>query len=397
MERFQNSIRIGGKLYAPTLPGYLAGAPHAPKDSVVRAFHRGCFTEGAWKTIRSLAGIDDPCSVDSWTLHFGDYGYSTLNKRNGYPSQCSRYWPVFVPLNEHGEFEPVPDNLTPREFCSLELVLNGEKKQVPVQNKRLTAYHGEDIVFCDPVMTSKFNIRVVAVEGVLVPTRPVLTNISLEELYYHGLVQRAVDTHGGRVVAYIDGDPFEVKLPDSVNFASDVNVFLRENIPYLCAGKVPDGVKNGSFPLKNGSLPMLPVDACVKCAVFEGHACIMYSNKSDELWFAPLFVPLDPVTLNHDPSYLDDIGLAKGECGCFGSFLVDGAPVSFASDCQGYLGFASGCLAYRGQSLTFGDTVVEKENRIPVVRVENCLMATVPLMCGVSFSDCVRFGFVPET
>jgi len=311
------------------------------------------------------------------------------------------YRPAFVPVDASGNYAPhileeIPDGeVIP--FCSVTMSVSGmsSEESLPQTNKYLSKFKKScELRFHDitPDTKRKYIVHVVKIGGALVATRNIIARAPFMALYDMHLIQLDVKL-GRRVVSWIDGEPWEIRVPAA--FATDTGnknalILCDMQLKYFRELSAQRYLLDEYYILtstKGSSPESVEIYLAGKGASFS----TVSSTWRQKCVFLPDFIPLDPDTLEENPSYFDDSYFGDDsdapEIRELGSLYVNGSAVDLRTGVPGH-------PFDRTERVEIGNTSCDENRRIQVIRQGDHFGAITPVLFNVSYEDLAELGLI---
>ena len=313
------------------------------------------------------------------------------------------YRPAFVPVDASGNYAPhildeIPDGKV-IPFCSVTMSVPGmsSEESLPQTNKYLAKYKKScELRFHDVTSDTKrkYIVHVVKIGGALVATRNIIARAPFMALYDMHLIQLDVRL-GGRVVSWIDGEPWEIRVPLAYTVETgnkNALILCDAQLKYLRELSSQRYTLDEYYILTStkGSSPGSVVIYQVgKDASFSA----VSTSWRQKCAFLPDFIPLDPNTLEENPEYFDDSDFGDDtdapEIRELGSLYVNGSAVNLRAAAPGHPFDKAG-------HIEIGNTSCDENRRIQVIRQGDHFGAITPVLFNVSYEDLAELGLIQE-
>ncbi len=380
-------VTIMGRRWAVTVPGY---------DGLPKRFislpHGFSFRSPSVEII--TAKSDSGCAYCHYRYSSGG-SLSAIEHGSSHWAPELLFLPIFVPVDENREYDAsglagLPDG--PFEFCvPVFRSRTGEFRPISVQAKyprfncvNTTAkFVPEDIAFGDiGDRRSCYRLSVRKHQGCLVACDAVACCISADDLFCLGYLQRDLPVHRP-YVTWIDGEPWEVRVPRAFGTDSAVLQHLYSNRCLL--NKLMEWTK-GSHCV--APLSVTGASSHLREVVVSYTSSMVVASVFDRLMFCPDLVPLNPKTLEADDAALRDI--PDNTMVSLGGFLVDGS-LSFGRASDDHVAKYS-----PGQVFQFCDSPADSAQRMQFVKLGDRLMSVSPILKELSLMDAIKNGWVDD-
>ena len=393
---YRHITTINGKYWAVTAPGIrpddMANIQSAisPKSNDLQAKLNSCPDDGVFWTA-SFPRPTGYCFVTDLT---GEHVERMYDRGLGYR-------PAFVPVDASGNYAShVLDDIPEGEvipFCSVTMSVSGTSpgESLPQTNKHLAKFKDAcHLWFHDitPDTKRKYIVHVVKIGGALVATRNIIARAPFMALYDMHLIQLDVKL-GGRVVSWIDGEPWEIRVP-----AAYTTVAGNKNALILCDAQLKylRELSSQRYSLdeyyiltstKGSSPESVNIYQVGKAASFSA----VSTSWRQKCAFLPDFIPLDPDTLEENPGYFDDSAFGDDsvapEIRELGSLYVNGSAVNLRTPVPGH-------PFDRTERVEIGNTSCDENRRIQVIRQGDHFGAITPVLFNVSYEDLAELGLI---
>lgn len=311
------------------------------------------------------------------------------------------YRPAFVPVDASGNYAPhALDDIPEGEvmpFCSVTMSIPGTspRESLPQTNKHLAKFKDScRLRFQDltPDTKGKYIVHVVKIGGALVATRNIIARAPFMALYDMHLIQLDIKL-GGRVVSWIDGEPWEIRVPLAYTVEAG-----NKNALILCDAQLKYLRETSSqrytldeYYILTSTKGSSPGSVVIYQVGKDASFSAVSTSWRQKCAFLPDFIPLDSNTLEENPGYFDDSDFGDDtdvpEIRELGSLYVNGSAVSLRAAAPGH-------PFDKTERIEIGNTSCDENRRIQVVRQGDHFGAITPVLLNVSYEDLAELGLI---